>query len=266
MQIAKPGFAAVDLATCVYLDIEATGLEPEDEVVAIGIVDAAGAVRLDTLVRPQRKKTWPRTQRIHGISPAAVATAPAWPELAPAIRAAVRGCHVVAYGADFDGRFVGDLLEPGAEIHCCRQAWARHVGQWSPYAGPPRRYRWHKLVDAAADVEFDWERAGGGPHTPIPAAQACRAVWIFLQDRLLWACIWGSRELVQEFCQMLEHLAYLRQQQRDLFISLCWTRFVDHWWLGLYGRAHWTTRSADPGAELAAVFTGTTLRGSHWSR
>ena len=73
MQIAKPGFAAVDLATCVYLDIEATGLEPKDEVVAIGIVDAAGAVRLDTLVRPRRKKTWPRTQRIHGISPADVA-------------------------------------------------------------------------------------------------------------------------------------------------------------------------------------------------
>ena len=129
MLLAEPDTTGVTLAKCVYLDIEATGLESEDEVVAIGIVDAAGAVRLDTLVRPQHVTTWRRTQRIHGISPADVATAPTWPELAPAIRAAVRGCHVVAYGADFDGRFVGDLLEPGAEIHCCRQAWARHVGK-----------------------------------------------------------------------------------------------------------------------------------------
>ena len=197
MQIAKPGFAAVDLATCVYLDIEATGLEPKDEVVAIGIVDAAGTVRLDTLVRPRRKKTWPphpahprhqSRRRGHGADVAAVGPRhPGGRTRLPRGRVRARTLTAALWATCWNR---------APKIHCCRQAWARHVGKWSPYAGPPRRYRWHKLVDAAADVEFDWERAGGGPHTPIPAAQACRAVWIFLQDRLLWACIWGSREAV----------------------------------------------------------------------
>ena len=188
MQLVKTNFSRNLLSTCVYLDIEATGLEPKDEVVAIGIVDAAGNVLLDTLVRPQRKTTWPRTQRIHGISPAHVATAPTWPQLAPAIRAAVHGCAMVAYGARFDARFVCRLLARYRRIHCCRQAWTDYVGQWSPNAGPnagpPRPGSWRTLVDAAATVGFDWQRAGGGPHTAIADAQACRAVWIYLCDPL----------------------------------------------------------------------------------
>ena len=35
MQLVKPKFSRNLLSTCVYLDIEATGLEPKDEVVAI---------------------------------------------------------------------------------------------------------------------------------------------------------------------------------------------------------------------------------------
>ena len=62
---------------------------------ALGIVDAEGAVLLDTLVRPQRLRAWPRAEYIHGISPADVARAPTWPDLAPAIQAAVQDRHVV---------------------------------------------------------------------------------------------------------------------------------------------------------------------------
>ena len=125
----------MNLAKCVYLDIEATGLETEDEVVAMGIVEAAGAVLLDTLVRPQRLATWAAAQRIHGISPAAVAQAPSLSELAPAIQAAVQDRHVVIYNAAFDCRFVGDLLAGAVEIHCCMVAWAQEIGEWSDYWG-----------------------------------------------------------------------------------------------------------------------------------
>ena len=48
----------------------------------------------------------------------------------------------------------------------------------------PRPGPWRTLVDAAATVGFDWQRAGGGPHTAIADAQACRAVWIYLCDPL----------------------------------------------------------------------------------
>ena len=153
---------------------------------AIGIVDSAGNVLLDSLVRPRRKTTWRYTQRIHGISPAHVATAPTWPELAPAIRAAVCDRWVVAYGADFHARSVRKLLARGERIHCCGQAWAQYVRQWSPNAGPnaglPRPGAWRTLVDAAATVGFNWQRAGGGPHTVIADARACRAVWNYIHN------------------------------------------------------------------------------------
>lgn len=186
-QVAKPKFRRLLLFFRVYLHIEATGLGPEDEAVAIGIVDAAGNVLLDSLVRPQRKTTWPRAQRIHGISPAHVATAPTWPQLAPAIRAAVHDYPVVAYGADFHNRFVGRLLDAGERTECCGRAWMHYVRQWSPNAGPnagvARPGSWRTLVDAAATVGFNWQRAGGGPHGPaIPAARACRAVWNYIYN------------------------------------------------------------------------------------
>ena len=104
MQLAEPDTAPVDLATCVYLDLETTGLEPEDEVVAIGILDAQGAPLLDSLVRPQGPTAWPEAQRSHGISPDDVATAPTWAELATRIHTAVADRQVVIYNADFDGR------------------------------------------------------------------------------------------------------------------------------------------------------------------
>ena len=166
MQIAKPDTAAVNLATCVYLDLETTGLGSDDEVVALGIVDAEGAVLLDTLVRPQRLRAWPRAEYIHGISPADVARAPTWPDLAPAIQAAVQDRHVVIYNAAFDCRFLGPLLDPSAEIHCCMVAWAEEIGEWSDYWGG---YRWHKLVEAAAEVEFDWERESPGRGRIVPS-------------------------------------------------------------------------------------------------
>ena len=253
MQIAKPGFAAVDLETCVYLDLETTGLEPEAEVVALGIVDAEGAVLLDTLVRPQRLRAWPQAEYIHGISPADVARAPTWPDLAPAIQAAVQDRHVVIYNAAFDCRFLGPLLDPSAEIHCCMVAWAEEIGEWSDYWGG---YRWHKLVEAAAEVEFAWEGESAGPHSAVPDARACRAVWRYLHDPQLRAGI----EALQEHRAQAQD-AYWRQQDRDRQLCAGLARFIDHWWLGRSGPPHWATRGADSANELAVVFTGTTLRG-----
>ena len=253
MQLAAPDTATVDLATCVYLDLETTGLGPEDEVVALGIVEAAGAVLLDTLVRPQRLATWAAAQRIHGISPAAVAQAPSLSELAPAIQAAVQDRSVVIYNAAFDCRFLGDLLAGAAEIHCCMVAWAQEIGEWSDHWGG---YRWHKLVEAAAEVEFAWEGESAGPHSAVPDARACRAVWRYLHDPQLRA---GIEALQAHRAQ--EQDAYWRQQDRDRQLCAGLARFIDHWWLGRSGPPHWATRGADSANELAVVFTGTTLRG-----
>lgn len=60
-----------------YLDTETIGLAAGfDEILQIGLVDEAGNVLLDTLVRPTRRTEWPEAEKIHGITPADVADAP----------------------------------------------------------------------------------------------------------------------------------------------------------------------------------------------
>ena len=238
------------LAHCVYLDVETTGLQPDDEVVAIAIVDAAGGVLLDSLVRPQHHVEWGLAQEIHGISPAAVAGAPTLAELATPIQAAIYNRHVVIYNAAFDCEFLGDLLDSAAETSCCMLAWAQHNGEWSHYWGD---YRWHTLTSAAADVGVTWLAT---PHSALADALACRAVWHYLHDPQLRAGI----EALQAWRAQQEEAAWQGQRrQRELQARL--EHFIDYWWLGRGGPPHWARRSADPGTELAVLFTGTTLRG-----
>ena len=254
MLLAEPD-TAVDVATCVYLDLETTGLTPADEVVAIGILDAQGAPLLDTLVRPQGLTAWPEAQRLHGISPDDVATAPTWAELVPEIEAAVQDRHVVIYNAAFDCRFLGPLLAGCAQTRCCMEAWAHYVGEWSDYWGG---YRWHKLVEAAAEVDFDWESESRGdrPHSAVADARACRAVWQYLHDPQLRAGV----EALQAWRAQAEDAAWQAQRrQRQLQARL--EGFIDYWWLGRSGPAHWASRHPNPGNELAVLFTGTSLRG-----
>jgi DNA polymerase-3 subunit epsilon len=80
----------------VFLDLETIGLDPRtDEILEIGILDDAGNVLLDSLVRPARHRRWPGAAAIHGIAPKDVANAPTLDELRPRIVAAVHDALVV---------------------------------------------------------------------------------------------------------------------------------------------------------------------------
>lgn len=111
---------------------------------------------------------------------------------------------------------------------------------------------------AAAEVEFAWEAEslGDRPHSAVPDARACQAVWLYLHDPQLRA---GIEALQAQRAQA--QAAYWRQQDRDRQRCAGLARFIDHWWLGRSGPPHWATRGADSANELAVVFTGTTLRG-----
>jgi DNA polymerase-3 subunit epsilon len=80
----------------VFLDLETIGLDPRtDEILEIGILDDAGNVLLDSLVRPARHRRWRGAAAIHGIAPKDVANAPTLDELRPRIVAAVHDALVV---------------------------------------------------------------------------------------------------------------------------------------------------------------------------
>jgi DNA polymerase-3 subunit epsilon len=89
----------------VYLDTETTGLEKQDEIVEISILDFDAKILLQSYVKPVNPLT-PAATRIHGITNAMVADAPTWPALWPRVRGALFGRPVAAYNAPFDLRMM----------------------------------------------------------------------------------------------------------------------------------------------------------------
>ncbi len=89
----------------VYLDTETTGLEKTDEIVEISIIDDAGNVLLDSLVKPLQSIPASAT-RIHHITNEMVQKAPAWPILWQQVRPLVLSKTIVAYNSDFDYRLI----------------------------------------------------------------------------------------------------------------------------------------------------------------
>ena len=147
-------------ANALILDTETTGLGDDAEVVELAVIDCAGAVLLDTLVRPSGPVP-AEAAAIHGITDAMLADAPTWSEIHARFCDLVEGRQVVIYSREFDARLISqtarryglpapqgfDLVFDPGRIHCAMLAYAGFRGEWSAEKG---QYRWQKLSAAAA--------------------------------------------------------------------------------------------------------------------
>ncbi len=147
-------------ADALILDTETTGLGDDAEVVEIAVIDCAGEVLLDTLVRPSVPVPAEATA-IHGITNAMLADAPVWSEIHDRFCSLVEGRQVVIYSRDFDIRLISqtarryglqapqclDLMFDRGAVHCAMRAYAAFRNEWSEEKG---QYRWQKLSAAAA--------------------------------------------------------------------------------------------------------------------
>jgi DNA polymerase-3 subunit epsilon len=86
-------------------DTETTGLEANDEVIQVGLIDLDGNVLLNTLVRPTVPVA-PEARSVHGITDQALADAPFFSDLHDTIAELLRNQSVLAYNADFDRRLL----------------------------------------------------------------------------------------------------------------------------------------------------------------
>ncbi|GDG16796.1 exonuclease [Escherichia coli] len=150
----------------VILDTETTGLGFDDEIVEISIIDCAGYVLLNTLVKPSKSIPEAATA-IHGITDEMVANAPSWLEILPKVLE-LTSKGWVAYNAKFDARMLrqsGGDYEQHEDIctpECVMQLHADYNGEWDVVR---RKTRWKRLVDAAAALKVD---AGeGAPHRAL---------------------------------------------------------------------------------------------------
>ena len=137
----------------VYLDTETTGTDPVDMIVEIAIVDDAGVVLADTLVKPVGRIS-PGAMAVHGITDAMVKEARRWSEVWPEIEAILAGRVVGIYNAEFDLRMMQQsharnwiqwTPPQGMDAFCMMRLYAQFYGEWNPQRG---NYRWQSLDNA----------------------------------------------------------------------------------------------------------------------
>lgn len=117
------------------VDLETTGLEPQDEaIIEVGVVllDPRGReqLRWDSLVNPHRH---PGPTRIHGITPDDLTNTPELGTLAPGLVELLRGRVLVAHNIRFDASFLlpalrlelGTAALPRKIPQVCTMNWAR---------------------------------------------------------------------------------------------------------------------------------------------
>jgi DNA polymerase-3 subunit epsilon len=138
----------------VFVDTETTGLNKDDEIIENCIVDAYGAILLDSLVKPT-KPIPPEATMINGITNKDVMRAPKWPTLYDKVRIILEGRLVIAYNSAFDRRMVCQTNEKYglAQINA---TWQCAMITYAGFRGVPtskkNRFKHFKLGVAAQQM------------------------------------------------------------------------------------------------------------------
>lgn len=180
---------------CIVLDTETTGLGDDAEVVEISLIDASGAVLLDTLVKPS-KPIPEEVTKIHGITNEMVANAPTWADIHDEFISIITNRVVVIYNAQYDVRVLlqtvdlnnldaymrREMMEAlGSKgVACAMLAYAEFWGDWNDSRGS---YRWQRLEAAARQqgvtIDGTAHRALCDVKTTLGVIQAVAANYVY---------------------------------------------------------------------------------------
>lgn len=141
---------ALELKDFVILDTETTGLERNDEIIQIGIIDPDGNTLLDTLIQTTRKSIPSASTAIHGITKKDLKDAPRWVHIRKKVESICEGKRVFIYNADFDTRLINQTCDnhsvPYLKLNtvCVMKLWSCIVGEWNDSKG---NWKWQRLPD-----------------------------------------------------------------------------------------------------------------------
>ena len=137
------------------LDTETTGLENEDEVIEISILDFDGNTLLDTLVKPKCKIST-EAAAVHGITKKMLKDAPTWAEVVGKYRDVTNGKTILAFNENFDKRLIRQTCKsagvpnPKRDWSCVMLAYAEWHGEISR-----GEHRWQKLEVATKQLKIE---------------------------------------------------------------------------------------------------------------
>lgn len=148
-EVGQEGRNASDLAKCldrivellsrpdaVILDTETTG-HKQAEIIEVSIINMAGEVLFDELIRPRQMLMNSYAQKVHGIALDMLEDKPTLPELLPQLEPILDSSLVVAWNSSFDNlmvqrsRAIWDLPPRAFDHLCAMQAYAGLKGKRS---------------------------------------------------------------------------------------------------------------------------------------
>jgi len=152
--------AIIDEDNWLVIDTETTGLDCDDEVIQLAIVDMDKNVLFQSKFEP----TIPVSAgalKIHGLSDEALSGQPRFVDCYPQIVNLLNGKNIVGYNIAFDLRILDQTCEkyglPQIDVlssECAMAAFSEYYGDWSDYH---QSYTWKSLVlgnahEASADA------------------------------------------------------------------------------------------------------------------
>lgn len=150
----------ISLENSVILDTETTGLDYDDEIVQIAIIDGeTGEKLLNELVKPT-KPISKESSNIHNITNEKVANSPSYNEIHQKVLTILNDKNIIVYNSDFDLRMIKKTaskynidseIKP-KNVTCVMEWYAQFWGDFNDYFGT---YKWQKLTSAARQQSID---------------------------------------------------------------------------------------------------------------
>ncbi len=159
-----------------FFDLELTGVYDHDEIISISILDGAGNLIMDTLVKPSHTKKWKRTEKIHGITPEMVQDSPYLSELTPRLKEIFENADVlIAYGISTDFSHIKYIYDTPAEREALRKKTRCAANEYVRFIQEHHPELTHaSLGDAMECLGVAWD---GVAHTSIADTIGCAKVW-----------------------------------------------------------------------------------------
>lgn len=159
------------------LHLDVTGVSKDDELLSIAMVDESGHPVFFSLISPDLKKSWPKAERVTGISPSMVAGMPSSHHVLGTVQSIADGSIVVGYGIQFNTSCFPDILNVAAEVRCAQNGFALV----SQRRNPDGTSTLSDLTEASEHVGYI---GTGHPNAPIAKAAATMAVWQWCKSQV----------------------------------------------------------------------------------
>lgn len=175
----------------IVIDTETTGLHPEqgDEILQVSIIDAdTEDVLFNELIRPKKATEWPDAMAVNHITPDMLKDKPYIDEYAPRIRKILSKAHeIIGYNVGFDICFLLCQV-PFCPVHgwYIYDVMREYSQKFAEFDESKQRYKWVKLVEAAAHYNYKWDKYP--PHDALGDVFAT----LYVYKRLAYPNLYGG--------------------------------------------------------------------------